>query len=220
MKFLCINTAGATVQVVLCNEEKLTVKMDGEFKKASVVCLPFIDELLQSAFLTVKDLDFIAVCIGPGSFTGIRIGLASARAFSQFTNIPLVCVTHHEILARQCEAVKNSAENIVTISDAANGLSYVAVFDTDYAEILPPQSIKTEHLSVFLDSMEEPTVICSDFGYEEFLPQDIHTIAPFCTKGAAFVNAALCAYHNRGTIPYEKAVPLYVRKSQAEENFS
>ncbi|MCL2375377.1 MAG: tRNA (adenosine(37)-N6)-threonylcarbamoyltransferase complex dimerization subunit type 1 TsaB [Firmicutes bacterium] len=217
MKFLCINTAGATVQVVLYNKKNI-VKMDGEFKKASAVCLPFIDELLQSANLAVHDLDFIAVSIGPGSFTGIRIGLAAARAFSQFSNVPLVCVTHHEILARQCEAVKNSAENIVTISDAANGLSYVAVFDTDYAEILPPQSIKTEHLSVFLDSMEEPTIICPDFGYEKFLPQNIRTIAPFCSKGAAFTNAALYAYHKRGTMPYEKAVPLYVRQSQAEEN--
>ncbi len=88
MKTLILDTS-CGVRVMLRTESKEYVFCDEKLKAASAVLLPKIDEFLTAEGLAVKDLDAIAVVVGPGSFTGIRIAVNTARAFSYVTGAPL-----------------------------------------------------------------------------------------------------------------------------------
>jgi len=213
LKFLAINTAGAAVEAALYTDGKTVYKRDAEFKKASAVTLPFVDELLLKAGLKLDNLDFIAVVTGPGSFTGIRIGLTAARAFAQFTGLKIVPVTLCEVLSYNVNA---PAETIVALCDAANGFTYIAAFDGETRdELMPPQVLKNEQIDRFLDSIDEPCVVCADKAGELFVSGK--TLAPFKTDCSPLVEAVKAVYKKRGAVPYGQVTPLYVRKPQAEE---
>jgi len=234
MKFLAINTAGAAVEVALFADGRIFVRADAEFKKASSVCLPFIDALLAEGGISLKKLDFIAVVTGPGSFTGIRIGLTAARGLAQFTGLKLVPVTYAEVLSYNDTGHKAADCKIITLSDASNGWAYAAVFDENHDEKTPPIPIRCEEIAEFLTVgrglapamgrkhllRRGAYVICPDAAMEKLVsPLDI-PIAPLKTDGSSLVSAALNAYKKRGAIPYTQAVPLYVRQSQAEEGLT
>jgi len=201
MKFLCINTAGTAVQVALCIDGKIFCKRDNSFKKASEVLFVFVDELLNGGGIKLKDLDFISVCVGPGSFTGIRIGLSMVRIFNQFLSVPVVGVTHMQVLAYNATS---TSKDIVTLADAANGFVYVGVFDNAKNELLPPNVLTYEQKDIFLASIDESVELC---------------LERTCDAGG-LVAASLAAFNKNDTTDYNGLVPLYVRQSQAEDNLT
>ena len=75
--------------------------------------MPLIDELLKRNNILLKDIDLIAVCVGPGSFTGIRIGISSIKAISEVYNIPIASVTSLEVLAEASEKSQTSGAHSV-----------------------------------------------------------------------------------------------------------
>ena len=204
MKFLAINTAAAKLEVALQIDNKIFVKSDSNYKKASEVAMVYVDELLTKNNLTLQDLDFCTVVVGPGSFTGVRIGVSMARIFGQFSKVPLVAINSLEVLAHNSEN-SNNDNIVVTVSDAANGFSYIAVYE-NYIELLPPTVIKTTELSNFLSTIEEEHIVINE--------NNIDTI-----DGQALCTTSLSAYNKNGATMFENIVPLYIRKSQAEENF-
>jgi len=222
MKFLAINTAGAAVEAAVYSGGATFYKADAEFKKASAVCLPFIDALLAEAKLTLSDLDFIAAVSGPGSFTGIRIGLTILRAFCQLLHLPAVTVTYADVLSYNIGEPGNGEpsayESVITVSDASNGFLYLAAFDAASRDILlPPAVLRTGQIAAFLESVDEPCVVCPDKSSEKLAVSAGKPVAPIKTDGSALVAAVISAYEKRGAIPYCQAAPLYVRQSQAEE---
>ena len=219
MKFLAINTAGSGVEAALYIDGVTVFESDSEFRKASAVLLPFIDKLLSGANLTLKELDFIAVVTGPGSFTGIRIGLSAARAFAQFTGVRLVPVTYAEVLAYNTTET-NRAETIVTVSDAANGFAYIAAFDEKMRFVLPPEVLKTAQVKKFLDTVDESCAVCFDGAAEALVADSGKTTVKPKTDCTALIRAALYAFQARGAVPYAQVAPLYVRQSQAEINLA
>lgn len=61
--------------------------------------MPMIENMLSMSDLSIKDMDLLAVCIGPGSFTGLRIGMATVKAMAHVNNIPIIAVNSLESLA-------------------------------------------------------------------------------------------------------------------------
>ncbi|MCL2061728.1 MAG: tRNA (adenosine(37)-N6)-threonylcarbamoyltransferase complex dimerization subunit type 1 TsaB [Firmicutes bacterium] len=215
MKFLSINTAGEAVEAALYADGKIFYKTDASFKKAGTVLLSFIDELLHAAQTDLKDLAFIAPVTGPGSFTGIRIGLTTARAFAQFTQVGLVPVTHCEVLSYNAVS---PCETVITLSDAANGLAYVAAFDGKTREVLmPPKALKTQEIAAFIRLIDEPHIVCADSVTLPFAAGASKNLVAHAYNGLPLIAAANAAYKKRGCTPYAQVVPLYVRTSQAEE---
>jgi len=216
VKFLAINTAATRLQVALQIDNKIFAKSDNNYKKASEVASVYVDELLAENSLTLADLDFCAVVVGPGSFTGVRIGISMARIFGQFGTVPLVGINSLEVIASKCRV--QSAECrvvdylasvdkvVVAVADAANGFSYIAVYE-NAVELLSPSVIKTSELSGFLDTIDEAHIVIDE--------KDI-----LHDNGAALCAAGLSAYKKNGATTYENILPLYIRKSQAEENLA
>lgn len=121
----------------------------------------FIEELLLELQLNYKDLNAIAVSQGPGSYTGLRIGISAAKGLCYALDIPLIAVDTLEILARQLQV---SEGYIVPMIDARRMEVYSAIFDAQYqklretqAEIITEDSFATLEGTVYFvgDSTEK-----------------------------------------------------------------
>ncbi len=135
----------------------------------------FIEELLLELQLNYKDLNAIAVSQGPGSYTGLRIGISAAKGLCYALDIPLIAVDTLEILARQLQV---SEGYIVPMIDARRMEVYSAIFDAKYqkvretqAEIITEDSFTTLEGTVYFigDSTEKcaTTLTKSNFIFKD-----------------------------------------------------
>lgn len=165
MKYLTIDTTTKVTTVALAEDETLV----GEgflhtTKTHSERIIPMIDQLLSAAAWSLQDLDMIGVVRGPGSFTGIRIGIATAQGLAQVLNLPLIAVLSLDALAW---AGKERAEDIVPILDARKNEWYTAryrwVRGEEEAEcITPPQAMTTEKCLDYLKELDCPICFVGD----------------------------------------------------------
>jgi len=111
---------------------------------------PFVDVVLQEAGYIYSDLSAIAVSKGPGSYTGLRIGVSAAKGFSFALNIPLISVDTLEALAHQ---VKIDSGLIIPILDARRMEVYQAVYTSTYKQIetTKAQVVEANTYDVFLE---------------------------------------------------------------------
>ena len=93
----------------------------------------FIKEVLNDASLTFEDLDAVSVSKGPGSYTGLRIGVSAAKGLCFSLDIPLIAVATLQSMARQVKLEKN--ELVIPVLDARRMEVYSAVYDDNYREI-------------------------------------------------------------------------------------
>lgn len=116
----------------------------------SQTILPMIDHLLSIVDLTINEIDVIAVTSGPGSFTGLRIGLATVKGLAYSRNIPCVVLSTLEALAFN---VQNPEGLIVPVMDARRNQVYTACYQmsgTDFRTIVEPTTLMIAELELFL----------------------------------------------------------------------
>lgn len=93
MNILAIDTAGPYLSVAIAKDEKLIAQYKSKSEQShSDMLAPAVEKLLKKAKLRPKNIDLYAVSIGPGSFTGLRIGVAFIKGMNLFANKPVVCV--------------------------------------------------------------------------------------------------------------------------------
>ncbi|MDP2161868.1 MAG: tRNA (adenosine(37)-N6)-threonylcarbamoyltransferase complex dimerization subunit type 1 TsaB [Flavobacterium sp.] len=98
----------------------------------------FISEVLAEGAIQISDLSAVAISMGPGSYTGLRIGVAAAKGLCYAASIPLIAVDTMEILARQIQVTEGI---IVPMIDARRMEVYTATFDKDYNKLKPTQAV-------------------------------------------------------------------------------
>jgi len=97
---LAIDSSTPVAGVALLDEEKLIREEFINYKKThSETLMPIVDELLRGCDRSLRDLTALAVTIGPGSFTGLRIGLAAIKGLSLAANLPVVAISTLDVLA-------------------------------------------------------------------------------------------------------------------------
>ncbi|MBO5926606.1 MAG: tRNA (adenosine(37)-N6)-threonylcarbamoyltransferase complex dimerization subunit type 1 TsaB [Clostridia bacterium] len=199
MKCLAVDTSGEHLTVLLIDGERV----DGEYLselnlRHSTMLMPTIEKVLNKSGVSIYDIDVFACVVGPGSFTGIRIGISTIKAFSYANNKKVLPVTSFEVL----EYNKPYGKNLAVI-DAKHDNFYVSAFCDNKAEIEP----KFISLLELLKLKEEYNILASKgTSYYE----------GNCDLYLGLVNAVK-AKLSTATLDREKLVPLYVRKSQAEE---
>lgn len=195
--FLAIDTSSRYLTVLAHNSNGRTALryIPDCAMRHSVILMDEIDRALGEAGLTPAECGFFAAVTGPGSFTGIRIGVAAVKGFAVATDKKLCGVTAFELIAYNV----NSASFYVVI-DAAHAHYYVCGFDGQKNVTLPPSYLPSEEVAKLASPL---------FGFErlEFKnytrldPKDCLFNAVSAKCGA--LSDSICA--------------LYVRKSQAEE---
>lgn len=129
MKLLAIDASGQVASVALSEDGKILAEYSVDFKKThSQTLLPMVDEILRMTETKCADVQGIAVSKGPGSFTGLRIGGATAKGLCNALNIPVAGISTLEMLAAN---FLGSDELIVPLMDARREQVYTAAFKTD-----------------------------------------------------------------------------------------
>jgi tRNA threonylcarbamoyladenosine biosynthesis protein TsaB len=183
--------------------------------------LPMIEAVLCAAGLRLSDLHLLAVSIGPGSFTGLRIGLSVVKGFSLAVGLPIVGVPTLEAFAR---AAGRRSGLVCPVLDARKREVYGAAFrwngdsleQVSEAAVLSPQS--------FAERLSAPCTLIGDGVdvYETIWRArlgDTAELVPFrnCPpRGASVAALGAQLFASRGADDPARLVPIYLRKSEAE----
>lgn len=128
MKILAIDTSSKNATVAIAEDEKKLIELNNADEKThSQKLMPMIDEAFKKTNLSLDDINLIACCLGPGSFTGVRIGIATAKAFADSKNILAVGVNSLEELAYNL----NTTGNICALIDAGHDNVYAGFFQIE-----------------------------------------------------------------------------------------
>lgn len=202
MKSLILDcSCGMSVYVV--DDEKIYSKIDNTQNKHSDEILVVIDKLLLDASISVKELDNICVCIGPGSFTGVRVAISLAKGLSIGTGAKVFVLSNFDIFdiqdAKNYYLVLDGFSNFVYVRKCDNGKILDDCVDIDDFKNITiknnsPVFVTTEKTQNLLKKVE----IQSNFAQNQ-------VIRAFNKKNAAKENIEL-----------NQINPIYLRASQAE----
>ncbi len=222
MKILAVDTSSKICAVAILEDNKVIdeIKLDNG-KTHSENLMPIIKEILDKNNLTLKDMNLIAVSVGPGSFTGIRIGIATIKPMAEVYNLPVASVTSLETLARNIEN-KEKDFTIISLIDARNNQVYAGFFDTEYN--LKEDEIAEDIDEVLKKAGKYSKIIFVGDGaiiHKEKIEENLKN------RNIIFAKENNQSAINTGKIGYKKfleknlknadtILPIYLRKSQAE----
>ena len=150
MIILSISTSTNICSVCLGNENTIIKELSiNDAKTHSENLMPLIDKLLKTTNYSLKDISYLACDVGPGSFTGIRIGIATIKAISEVHNIPIVPISSLQALSYNA----NISDGLIcSMIDARNENIYYCIFDKNH---LPIQDLKAEHIDDALNCLSK-----------------------------------------------------------------
>lgn len=226
MNILTVDTSTIVASVAILNEEKLVGEMIvNHQKKHSEKLMVSIDHLLKDGGLSIREIDVFGVVAGPGSFTGLRIGMATIKGFAQALNKPVVGVSTLEALAMNIPF----ADGIICpVLDAQRNQTYTGAFhfeDGCLVRDLADSVLEIDALIDFLKKKDEPIYFLGDG-----LPRFSETLLSACPKGVRVPNylsmnrassaAALVLERAlKGEVSHYRDIePVYIRPSYAEEH--
>lgn len=137
MILLAFDTAqGALSAAVMDGEGVLASSFEPRTRGHAEALMPLLETMLAEAALSFADLDALAVTVGPGTFTGLRVGLAAARGLALARSLPLVGVTTLEAVAEPAGA--EADETCIALFDARRDEVYMQAFAPSLAPLTPP----------------------------------------------------------------------------------
>lgn len=219
MKILGLDASTKTAGVAIVeNGIVLGEIITNDKKTHSQKLMVIVDQILKNLKLKLEELDGIAVSVGPGSFTGIKIGMATAMGLSLSKNIPMVGISSLEALAYNVVEFKNI---ICPIIDAKRNEVYTAMFKFDGKEMIrlePDAAINIEQLIEKLKLVSEDVLLVGQDAekiYEEIrskLKQNV-----YLSNSVPRASSVAMLSINREFSSEIK--PNYIRKSEAETTY-
>ena len=195
MNILALETTDKVASIAIYQSGKCFEKKIESSLRHEETVMPAVDELFQETGMTPDDLAAVAVDVGPGSFTGVRIGVCHGNAIASALGLPVISVNALEALAYP---FLGYGTPVATVIDARNGNGYGALYASDGIALIPPCAIE---IASFIDKLPEKAVI----------------------TGTGFINSdrAVPSAGNIARIAAQRsgdkaASPLYLRPSQAE----
>ncbi|MCG0276350.1 MAG: tRNA (adenosine(37)-N6)-threonylcarbamoyltransferase complex dimerization subunit type 1 TsaB [Thermosediminibacteraceae bacterium] len=230
MKILGIDTSSAVATAALLSEEKLLAEYILNHRHTHLEKLiSMIDRLLTDSDTKLEDLDAIAVAIGPGSFTGIRIGMACAQGLSHVYGIPLVGINTLDALAYN---LMHCSDFICPAIDAQRGEVYTCLFQWEGENLKrywDYEIVKAERLAERLVDLDERTILLGDGAklVAAVLPEEVKASGKITFANPLFVmpkassvaRAGLTEFQQGKTFNCFNIRPFYMRKSHAEEKW-
>lgn len=225
MKILAIDTSCEQASCALYIDGNITEKKSPEDKrKHSSVLMPMIMDFLNESRLTVSDINLFAIGSGPGSFTGIRIGMAAVKGMSLVTGRDIMSAKSLDILANK---YGKSDDLICPMIDARNRQVYTAIYKWDvncYKPITDYMGIKVDELAKILATQKKPVMLCGD-AHEKYLEYFVEELNHKKIKADSlnkYPSAAVLAKMTADKSSLVKrgsatdTMPFYLRESQAE----
>lgn len=227
MKILGIDTSSMAASVAVIEDNKLICEYTINTKKThSQKLMPMIENMLELSDLSIREMDAVAICEGPGSFTGLRIGMATAKAIAHVNDIPVIGVNSLEILAANMNLCD---KKICSILDAQRNQVYTGRYQYEGTKLTEIKEIGIELIDDLLKELsesDEKWIIVGEavYKYEDKIKEieniEIPAASNNVTKSSSLCSVAKEKY-DEGKDIYNcyNINPLYIRKSQAEEQY-
>lgn len=218
MNLLCLDTSGQSLSVALLRDGKAAGEMLAQTGLThSDLLMPFVDFVLRSFQLSPQEIDLFAAVTGPGSFTGVRIGVETVKALAHATEKPCIGVSALEAIAHGALPFDGI---IAALQDARAGQVYGAAFENG-KQVLADQAVK---LDDFLSQLPENKTVCfSGDGavvHRAAIEKSLGNRAVFMPQhrcALRAMDAALLAWQRREEAAgWETLLPYYLRAPQAE----
>ena len=222
MKILALDSSAAIGTVALCDNERLICELTVNTGNThSETLLPTVEQVLKLTGTDINDIDMFACSTGPGSFTGVRIGVATIKGLAFGKDKPCVGVSTLDTLAY---GISHLDGILCPVMDARRGNVYNAVYKCEsgvVTKLCTDRLISVVELDEYLSELGETVYLCGD-GYsvcQKAFTKTKTGFVPCRLRLESGYNTAMCAYekHIRGeyTSDFDIA-PVYLRPSQAE----
>lgn len=200
MKYLFLDTSAFFINSHIIVDDKIVSEMKIKVEKdMSNKIIPLISAQFNSQQFKISELDKIFVTNGPGSFTGIRVGLTVAKVVATSFNIPLVLISSLEYLS----SIDTTYKKIIPIIDARRGNVYTAIYDSDL------NLIEEEKLRAFdLINIDEESILTSYDGFNNSNVSNVDIIK------------LIKKHKNDKGVDAHKADANYLKKTEAEEKLN
>ncbi len=230
MKLIAIDSSGLVASVAILEDDSLRAEYTVNFKKThSQTLLPMLDEITSMTSLTLSEIDFIAIAKGPGSFTGLRIGSATAKGLGLALEKPIVEVP---TLAGLAYNLYGASALICPIMDARRQQVYNGLYRFENGQLITVCDQRPIAVADLIDELNhmDPSLTANGViflgdgvaVYRDIIDEQLsvpHLFAPANSnkQRAASVGAlAEVLYAQGAAICADEHVPEYLRKSQAE----
>ncbi len=224
MRILAFDSTARLASVAVCEDERLLAlyNIDNGLTHSELL-LPMAEDMLRALRLNVKDIDLLAVTVGPGSFTGVRIGAALVKGLAFGRDIPCAEVSTLESLA---ENMRGARGIVVPCMDARRAQVYTATFRADgdaLYRMCEDRAISISELAEELRGVSEPIYIVGD-GYavarKGLSDLGVSTeVTPALAIGQSAASTAAVAFRmlrSGKVVSDSELAPTYLRKPQAE----
>ena len=229
MKILALDSSGLVASAALVEDDTLVAEYSTNYKKThSQTLLPMLDEIRRMVELDLSSVDVIAVAAGPGSFTGLRIGSATAKGLGLALGIPIAAVPTVDALAMN---LYGSDKLICPLMDARRSQVYTGLYTFEREGeryVLRAQveqcALPVGKLTEKINALNREVILLGDGVpvYQDMLKKNLNVPYSFAPAGCNRQRAALAAvlgaeYARAGMlISADDFAPEYLRMSQAE----
>ena len=222
MKILSIETAGNICGVALTEDDRLIKEVlldDGNTH--SVKLMPLIDKLLSETNTKISDIDLFACDIGPGSFTGIRIGVSTLKAFMDVTNKKAVGITSLETLAYNID----TEEIVCSLIDAKNENVYYGFFKKENKTYKSTDKLGFDNINNVIEIAKQKNKKIIFIGngstiYKDMIESKMNNAVVILDEESNKLNARNIAFaalkKQDEAVDSNNLSPVYLRKSNAE----
>jgi tRNA threonylcarbamoyladenosine biosynthesis protein TsaB len=204
---LAFDTSSPTVSVAVHDGADVVARLvSAETMRHGEQLTPLIDEALRQIGITARDLTAIAVGVGPGPFTGLRVGLVSARTMAYVLQIPVYGVCSLDVLAVEAVDTGTVTGSFVAASDARRREVYLATYDEEGVRVSGPDVQRPADVDESLRRL--PVVGEGAALYPDVFPDGRRPLRP----DAGWL--ARCVVEERAEL--HDPEPLYLRRPDAE----
>lgn len=228
MKILAIDTSATAASVAICEENKLI----GEFfintaLTHSQTLMPMTEQLLKSTGLSLNDIDAFAINAGPGSFTGVRIGVSAVKGLCFANNLPCISVSTLQSMAYN---MLGSECIVCAVMDARCSQVYNAMFKVKgntVERLTDDRAISLSELKLEIERYSEKIVLVGDgaeiterFFNKEFDNVELASISNRAQKASSTAIAGFEKLKSGETMSCEQLMPVYLRLPQAQRELN
>ena len=225
MRILALDSSGLVASVAIASEEALLAEYTINYKRThSQTLLPMLDEIIRMADLDLSDIDAIAVSAGPGSFTGLRIGSATAKGLGLALDKPIIPIPTVDGLAYN---LYGTDKMVCPIMDARRDQVYTGLYEfiDDRLNVISPQkALSIDELVEEINQIGRETIFLGDGvpihreRIENKMKNDYEFAPIHMNRQRAGAIAALgLQYYRLGQVESaDQHQPVYLRMSQAE----
>lgn len=231
MKVLAIDTSSKRCSVCISEDNTIITNLFNDDEKThSVKLMPMVEKAFKDTNLSLDDISLLVCCTGPGSFTGVRIGIATVKAFSDVKNIPVIGISSLESLAYNVKDLAQANSLVCSLIDAKNENVYCGLYSFNN-KICNQLLITFDNINAIIQKLQNISVNydniifvgdASNIYFNEI--KSTFTNAVFASdeqnmqNGCSLICAGLNACKKGEVGNSDTLHPVYLRESQAERD--